>query len=406
MNLHLVTDNVFTEGFMDFVEEINELGKNEFVVYHSPDAESNGKMKYLSRPCRYIPSHHNTTFSEQITGRLGKYKKVFIHYLDDSLFDMVLDCDKNVELNWVLWGLDYYGPEDFFMNLIFDPLTKKYITSQPTYNRIPFPKNPFNIPRYITASGKLRAQRKIYLESYMPRKKRVIARINNICSYLKPDYDFVVENYGARAMYKPLYYTMFGEGDFVCDSKKTNDIMRALGLEGKRTIYCGHSGSLYLNQIDQIPALSQLLNGQKDTVAVFGLAYGLPRYIDYITKLAEKNLGTAFFPVTKFMSKPDYNHFLNGIDVVIMNQNVNVAGTNIFILLYLGKKVYLKRSQVFNKFFTSKGVKLFNIEDIAGKTLDEVMEPLSNEDQLNNKKIIGEIFSKKQAITNLKQILN
>jgi hypothetical protein len=332
---------------------------------------------------------------------------VFVHYLDECLFDMVLNCDKTVNLYWVLWGLDYYGPDDFFMDMLFEPKTKTYIThGTGKYYRIPFPKNPFNIPKYLRASKELKNNRELFMRTYMPQKLKVVQRFNFICSYCEPDFEFVKRQYQASGEFKHLYYTMFDEKDVLVDESKTSAIISRFNLANKKIILAGHSGSLYLNQLDILEPLNELTKGRENLAIVYGLSYGAKEYSEYIYKKAKKILKERFYGLKEYMTKSDYYSFLNGVDVAIMNQKVNVAGTNIFVLLFLGKKVYLRPEMVHYKYLSSQGVKIFDLKDIYTKSYEEIIKPLNDNDRKKNRERMIQIFSKEKAKANYKAILN
>lgn len=118
------------------------------------------------------------------------------------------------------------------------------------------------------------------------------------------------------------------------------------------------------------------------------LAYGDDVYRDKIIEYGKEKLHDAFMPITFFMPYSKYVEFLSTCDVGIFNNDRQQALGNLYALLAMGKKVYIRDDTSMWRFFRDKGFKVYPISDIY-KCCD-ISELFSKEDDVSSNMLKAE----------------
>lgn len=103
------------------------------------------------------------------------------------------------------------------------------------------------------------------------------------------------------------------------------------------------------------------------------LSYGESDYAREVIQAGHEIFGSRFHPITHFMPYEDYIQYLANCDVGIMNHNRQQAGGNIYLLLQLGKKVYIDPSTSLAEAYRRRGVTLYDVHDIENESVEELM---------------------------------
>lgn len=104
------------------------------------------------------------------------------------------------------------------------------------------------------------------------------------------------------------------------------------------------------------------------------LSYGDEQYRDEVIAQGEKIWRDKFLPLTEFMDKDEYIKLLATCDVAIFNNNRQQAMGNIWILINLGKKIFMRDDTPMWTYFRNLGVNIFNINKIQNLTLEQFVE--------------------------------
>lgn len=218
-------------------------------------------------------------------------------------------------------------------------------------------------------------------------KKSAIKKIGNVVTGSKYPYDLLKEWYKVS----PKSYTGF--------YPDTTD-MKEMELEisqnkESKLVLLGNSASDTNEHIEAIDRLKELRKTNEFKV-VCPLSYGDKDYAKKIAAYGEKKLGNDFIPLFDFMAPKDYLKLLSTVDVAIMNHRRQQAFGNIRMLLYLGKKVYIRKEAYTFDFLTDIGVKIFD----AGRLmtgLDEKFMDFEQSTGKSNSMIIGDYYSKENC---------
>lgn len=133
-----------------------------------------------------------------------------------------------------------------------------------------------------------------------------------------------------------------------------------------------------------------------DNINIYApLSYGDKKYADSIKNIGIARFKNRFIALESFMQFDEYIAFLNNIDIAIFKQNRQQAMGNIFVLLALGKKVYLDSTATHYDFLTKLGFRIFDIKNFN-------TNPMLEADSIHNRKLLLELYSKEKQIENQK----
>ena len=113
------------------------------------------------------------------------------------------------------------------------------------------------------------------------------------------------------------------------------------------------------------------------------LSYGNVKYGETISELGNKIFGDKFNPIFDFMERDEYLKFLTKMDIGIFYNDRQQALGNIYFLLRLGKKVFLRTKTSMWINCLNQGFKVY-VADILGNLTLEELAFFENKDQANN----------------------
>lgn len=155
-------------------------------------------------------------------------------------------------------------------------------------------------------------------------------------------------------------------------------------------ILLNHSASLSGMHKDGLDALSKFKNEKIKIYCV--LSYGNEQYAKEIKEYGENIFGEKFIPIFKIMNTNEYIEFLSNIDIAVMCFENNMAANNIRILLYLGKKVYIKRVYGIWDFYEKMNFIMNDFSNIKNEDFEDF--------------IINDLKAKENNFLNVKDIFN
>lgn len=163
-------------------------------------------------------------------------------------------------------------------------------------------------------------------------------------------------------------------------------VLRAQKNKTKR-IVLGNSATQTNNHEEIISILADKKN-EKGIGVNCPLAYGDDVYRDKIIEYGKEKLQDAFTPITSFMPYSKYVEFLSTCDVGIFNNDRQQALGNLYALLAMGKKVYIRDDTSMWRFFIEKGIKVYPISDIY--KCRDISELFSKEDDISSNMLKAE----------------
>lgn len=333
--VHIMTKNIaFIPPFIKFVNQNLGAENHKYIILADKD---NDYEKLLgAQNVEFI----NIISQRQNVFRLLKYlynsKKIIIHglWVENFVKVLFLHPDLLRKSYWIMWGGDFYFPEK---------------------------------------------------HSYV--KKEVIKKIEYLVTGTRGDYELVKKWYSAKGKYiKCFNYpsSLYKEYDI---NEKSSDTIN---------IQVGNSAATTNNHLE---IFDKLLKYKEENIKIFvPLSYGNKEYKKEVMFKGREMFGDKFVAITEFLSFDKYLDFLANIDIAVFNHKRQQAFGNIITLLGFGKKVYIHPSSTLNGVFREYNIKVYNVNDISIKMIDENVRKQNIENVKQN-------FSKEALIESLKQYL-
>jgi dTDP-N-acetylfucosamine:lipid II N-acetylfucosaminyltransferase len=338
MNLHIVSDSKFSNTFYKNLQEIGLLDKNKFVV--------RSNQKSLSHITFDIPFArlYSKKFSRE-TGDTNQYEKVFIHQFSPLMYRWVA-TNKFRELNWMIWGGDLYNLP-FVSRNFYGPKTHEYIRKHKSGDSF----------LYLL---------KVYLAN-MPFRKTAYAKVKRILTWMHSEYAFALQNIPSlAAKHEFFFYENQSPYQDLDQYRKPNIVKKA-----PFKIILGNSGTPTNNHLD---AIQRIADSGLPADLVIPVGYGESSYIDFLKRNISfyKNGSVEF--VDRFMEFAEYVDLLNSADALVMNHIRPQGYGNIFMMMYLGKPVFLNENNISLSDLNQAGLKWSSLTSIGSLPQTEMYD--------------------------------
>ena len=219
-------------------------------------------------------------------------------------------------------------------------------------------------------------------------RKKVFKIIGNTLVYVKGDYELAQQWYGVKGK------------NYDCFMYPSN-LHKEIDIKPREhttvNIQIGNSAEKSNNHFD---VFDRLLKYKEENIRIFApLSYGDQEYARKVIAKGKALFGEKFVPLTEFIPYNEYLDYLGTIDIVIFGHQRQQALGNSIILLGLGKKVYMRNDITTWEFFHDISVKVYNIENIDLKPLDESTKR-------QNRENIKAYFSEERLVAQLKKLFD
>jgi len=327
--LHIATDQKFLIPFIDIISKYYNINDHKFFLI-------NKKNERI--PHDYIIFINKRSQIFKILFELNKNKKIILHGLFSNELLTVLFFQPWVlkRCYWAMHGGDFYFPEK---------------------------------------------------QSWV--KKKIIKNIRNFITYLKGDFNYVKNLYGAKGKYHECFmYPSNLYKEHSLDSKDDSTV----------NIQIGNSADPSNNQIEILEKIKKYKNMN---IKIFApLSYGGEQsYVDTVILKGKEIFGDRFIPLLNFMKSEEYLDFLGNIDIAIFAHRRQQAMGNIITLLGLGKKIYIRASITSWQFFKDIDVRLFDYNQLNLDSMDKITKK-ANSDKIKS------YFSEENYLKQLQSFLN
>ena len=121
------------------------------------------------------------------------------------------------------------------------------------------------------------------------------------------------------------------------------------------------------------------------------LSYGQTQYKEQIINKGKLLYGNNFGYLDELLSPSDYASHLSEVDIYIANQNRQQGTANIDMMLYLGKKVFIRKDVSTYDMYTSLGYKIYDTNTIKDLSFEDFIK---DEYSLQNKEKASYFTSK------------
>jgi len=217
-------------------------------------------------------------------------------------------------------------------------------------------------------------------------RKLVIRNIGNIATLVKGDYDLAREWYGARGKYFKARYINEESNVYL------NDLVKIPPVTHEEVrILLGNSASETNNHFEALDILAAF--SAENIRVICPLSYGDNDYRDRVIDYGQRVLGDKFSYLDRFYNVKEYMDILYTVDIGIFNNDRQQALGNIFPLLYLGKKVYMKSdTTMWDEIRNVFGLETFEIGRLSNESFEQ-FKHISKETSLHNKRIMEGLYN-------------
>jgi len=331
MNLHISAPSVFIDSFYKNLVKIGLEKNNKIILRSATESTQFPSAKLYSSQFK------------KLVGDTNQYEKVFIHQFSPLMYRWVALNDFN-ELNWMVWGADLYnlpGLEDQF----YEPLTRSYV------------KSTWNIDELLYKT-------KLLVTSTWF-KKEAYGKIDNLLTWMDGEFSFAKEKLPiTKTNHKFFYYENTTPYHQLIDRSVVNPDNKTNRLP---VFILGNSGAKTNNHLDTLHFFSKHSIAAKLIIPV---SYGDKKYISFLKAKAAllKNIQVEF--MDSFLSFQDYSAFLKSTDALIMNTTRPQGYGNIFMMLCLGKPVYMNTKNISLDDLAKQEIHWKPMQDLLSPTIE------------------------------------
>jgi dTDP-N-acetylfucosamine:lipid II N-acetylfucosaminyltransferase len=367
MNLHLMIDDKFIDGFIREWEEHEPAGQNVYVIRDRANAS---ELRHVRNP-RVICAQWGSKKCEELVQNPARYRRVFVHYLGAELYGYVAGIASGVKVLWIFWGADFYYPPDLYASASYEPETRDLLAERRT--------------RGLRGTAESLRAWQHDLRWYR-RKRAALTRVDFMLHWNVLDFDAVTRETGWSARFLPFDY----DGGLLLEHQSdpaAPDLWRRFAQ--RRVVLLGNSGTPSNNHLSVFNRLRKI-GLPKDALVLCPLAYGDPRYADQVCEAGRRILGEQFEALRTFMPLPEYRTLLDRVDVGIMNHARTQAGSNVIGLLSRGRRVFMNKRSTLYKMLSIGDALVYPITDVEDP--EALFEPTDADDVANTRHFLERRF--------------
>lgn len=333
-NIHIFHDDKFTNGAIEQFEKFYP-NENVYIVllYNSSTLQ-------FTNPNEKIRMFHirDKNIVAQIGGIISTSQatNLFVHYLDTYKASITLKIlTKYPALNfyWIFYGGDLY---DYLSRY------KKYdILDNKSSKKNTFKEDLIKNIKYLLWFGWTTKQA----------MEKAFKRLDYFCFWNEYDFELFHNNVVTSAKYKDfIYYNALGNPDYPVVAKK-NSVM------------VNHSASPSGNHFFVLDILKKLPLQEHSYSVLLPLSYGDKLFADKIEQKALTSLTCDVKALREFMPLADYQQILSEVSIAIFGMRRQEAAGNIFQLLNMGAKVFLRQDNTLFHWLRKRDFLVFSLEE-------------------------------------------
>jgi dTDP-N-acetylfucosamine:lipid II N-acetylfucosaminyltransferase len=352
MQVHLFTnEGIYQTTFINFIEEQTHLDKR-FYVFRNRGKQKHDYVFRSNNTLLYCTNFWSLTF--RLLPLLFRSSWIYVHYLPygPSLFILLLIRRLLKKSTWIIWGGDLY----------------------------------------IYRNRKLSLRSKLFEIT----RKKIIPKFAEIASFLEGDAILAKKLYRSQAKFRPILYPLpipLNSLPEICFNEKI-----------EFTVLLGNSADPSNHHIEALRLMSRF-NKEKLRIICPLSYYSDEFYINDVISVGSNLFGNKFHAITDFISKEEYIKLLSITDICIMNHDRQQALGNIIPLIYLGKKIYLRKDITTYSFLKNNNLAIFEIEDIIKTNWVDFIH-FDKINKSKNKEIIYSIASTERCVELWKVLLD
>ena len=376
--VHIGTDEKFVDmALREF--EVVAPGMNQLIIL--------GR----ERPLRYVKNKSMKFYSVKSARMLIQSREcaaVIFHSIGDDL-TLLSDIPANKKVIWLGWGYDYYA------RLLADAYPAGFLLAT---SKALLPNTPvWSLARIVFR--KVKTGINISLDRKVSDGIELLSRVDVFSPVIEIEHRMACNlNTWFRPKYVTWNYGTF-EDDFV-----TNEVAdKQLGID----ILVGNSATLENNHLEVFEVLERSvdLTGRRIIVP---LSYGDEWYKEKLISVGRSKFGEQFVPLTNFMTKEAYIDLLQQCGLVFMNHLRQQALGTICIMMIKGAKLYMNPASPLYHWLLERGAVIKSIDALGDvvRTKQQVLLPLSKDDQLRNISVIRAHWGRETQRARTRQLID
>ena len=364
MNIHITNDDLFINRAVELFETYYP-GENLFFVISRKLFKS--RLKYVENGEVIEPvAIGRPDHVRKIKRKVKDGDRLFIHYLSTYNAPIALSALKRVKVEtyWIFFGSDLYGLlHEKGMYPLLDGGGAK--TSRKS------------IIRRIK-NGLLTLYFRTNIQTS---RERFIQQLDHFCFWNHHDYNLLKSSFSTRADHRSFKYFANGlvDQEVTAEPKKPGRII------------LNHSASKFGNHETVIEYLSELDSEKKLQMVITPLSYGSGKIRKRILQLGQSCLPHCFYPITEFLPSETYFSMLSQATAAIFGHKRQEGSGNVFRLLAMGIKVFLRKDNNLLQYLREKGYHIFCYEQDLHSLSD--LNQLDEKKQEYNRKLVYQEFS-------------
>ena len=202
-------------------------------------------------------------------------------------------------------------------------------------------------------------------------------RILNFVGIFEPDIQYFRQKFGTRAK------TFFAK--YAAGTETRNPIylhppfLQTIAEKQKSgepvNILIGHQANPLLNHRAVIDQLARFIS--ENIHITIPLSYGDQAHAEKVGHYAEEVFGDKVTVLRDFISQKEYMNILQNIDIAIFHIDRQIGLGNIYPLMYMQKKIYLKSDGVMYGHFKTEGIDIQPSEKLWNITFEELIQDVN-----------------------------
>lgn len=333
MNIHIFHDDKFTNGAIEQFEK-SYPDQNIYIVFLY-----NSHTLQFTKPHQKIISFHirDKNIVKDINNiiTVNKAENLFVHYLDTykASISLKLLAQHALTFYWIFYGGDLYDYLSRYhqYDILDDRSIKKNTSKEDLLKNI----------KYLLWFG----------WTTKTAMKKAFKRLDYFCFWNEYDFELFCSKIETTAKHKDfIYYNALGDPKFPLIAKKN-------------TLMINHSASPSGNHFAVLDILKDVPLKDNNFSILLPVSYGDKPYANRIVDKANATLDCSIQALQDFMPMNEYQELLAEVKIAIFGMRRQEAAGNIFQLLNMGAKVFLRRENTLLQWLQKRGFIVFCLEE-------------------------------------------
>ncbi|MCA5004211.1 TDP-N-acetylfucosamine:lipid II N-acetylfucosaminyltransferase [Sphingobacterium bovistauri] len=364
MNLHIFHDDKFTNGGIEQFE--NYFPKqNIYILLLYNDKTPKYTISHPDILIFHIRDKNLVLKIREVVGEKN-VKNLFIHYLDTfkaSITSKILSQNSTLKVYWIFYGGDLYD----------------YLSKYHQYDII----DDKSIQKTTVKESIVKTIKYLLWFGWTPKAgmDRFFKRLDFFCFWNEFDYELFKSKTKSNANYKNfVYINALGDSNFPTTQKSN-------------TIMINHSASITGNHSFVLDSIKSLPLKENNYNLLLPLSYGNENYANEIEIYAKNNIITDITSLRSFMPLNEYQNLLSTVKIAIFGMRRQEAAGNIFQLINMGTKVFLREENTLLQWLRKRDFIVFSLEN----EYDELsnLDGLFDDQIQHNKDCYKKVFNDK-----------